>query len=65
MADRNITDQSFSCINVYAQNIGLELSEEFLPGVLSNTELLNNYAKLLENQPLSETDDEPAYEYVP
>lgn len=65
MADLNLVDKSFSCIDVYAKNIRLELSEEFLPGVLSNTELLNNYTKLLENQPLSDTDDEPAYEYVP
>lgn len=65
MEDKIIKNKSFSYIYVCSKNIGLDLHKYFLKGVLINTDILKGYTKLLESQPLSDIDDEPAYEYIP
>ncbi|GAN58613.1 hypothetical protein Abac_059_012 [Acetobacter aceti NBRC 14818] len=51
-------------VQARAAAIGLDLSDRCLPGVLTNTELLGQYADLLNRHVFSD-ECEPAFEYVP
>lgn len=51
-------------VQARAAAIGLDLSACCLPGVVTNTDLLSQYAYLLNHHVFSD-ECEPAFEYVP